>query len=248
MHKYNSFLTLTYETKNIPEILDKETGEIMTTINPDHWTLFMKSLRKHLSRHGGEKVSYYMSAEYGADTNRPHFHSILFGFQANRKNLEIINGIWHKGFVSLLPVLDGGAEYVAKHQNKDELPKSTFCVNPYHSCSTRPAIGVNYIKQNEGRVQTDLEKFGTIGKLYKLKLKWQPLPRIYLEKLYGAEYVSAVKKQKYKKFMDKYLKYFKFETYKNVDEWLDYQQKIKDYRMSQISLQRFIKGKRRNKV
>jgi hypothetical protein len=52
MHEYNSFLTITYDTKYITEILDKETGDIMTTINPKDWTRFIKSLHKHCKRNG----------------------------------------------------------------------------------------------------------------------------------------------------------------------------------------------------
>lgn len=71
MHKKNSFLTLTYDNKNLPE---------HNSLKHRDFVLFMKKLRKK------HDVKFYMCGEYGEETGRPHYHACIFGedFAADR--------------------------------------------------------------------------------------------------------------------------------------------------------------------
>lgn len=66
----SSFLTLTYDDKNLPE-----DGSLCPA---DH-TEFVAKLRTHLWRKG-IKFRYYMCGEYGEKLKRPHFHYLIFGY------------------------------------------------------------------------------------------------------------------------------------------------------------------------
>lgn len=75
MHTENSFLTLTYDKANLP---------IDYSLNARHCQLFMKRLRKSLFP---KTVRFFLGAEYGSKTLRPHYHIILFGHDFPDKRL-----------------------------------------------------------------------------------------------------------------------------------------------------------------
>ncbi|QXP08453.1 MAG: replication initiator protein [Arizlama microvirus] len=64
-----SFITLTYNDDLIPEY--------GTLDYVDHWTNFLKRLRRALDN---IKIRFYMVGEYGTEKLRPHYHAIIFGF------------------------------------------------------------------------------------------------------------------------------------------------------------------------
>lgn len=70
-HELSCFLTFTYANQFLPAHgnLDKE-----------HFPLFMKRLRRNHEYNGyTNKLKYLMCGEYGGNTNRPHYHAIVFG-------------------------------------------------------------------------------------------------------------------------------------------------------------------------
>lgn len=92
-HKANSFITLTYNEKNLPE---------NRTLRVEDFQLFMKRLRywKSEQKNGSSSpLRYFHCGEYGCDdpencrepgcrhTARPHYHACIFGedFFADRK-------------------------------------------------------------------------------------------------------------------------------------------------------------------
>lgn len=64
LHQHNSFITLTYDDKHLPE---------NNSLRYTDYQKFMKRLRKQFN------VRYYMCGEYGEETYRPHYHACLFG-------------------------------------------------------------------------------------------------------------------------------------------------------------------------
>lgn len=68
MHKYNAFITLTYDDAHLPK-----DGSLCYR----DFQLFMKRLRKCIR----VPVRFFMCGEYGETTNRPHYHVLLFGYQ-----------------------------------------------------------------------------------------------------------------------------------------------------------------------
>lgn len=110
----NSFVTLTYDPKNLP---------MHGSLVPDHFTNFMKKLRKK-RRH---PIRYFMAGEYGSDSGRPHYHAILFNtdfadkeFFSNRNGnvlftSEELSKTWSLGFASVGSVTFESAGYVARY-------------------------------------------------------------------------------------------------------------------------------------
>lgn len=67
LHLHCHFITLTYSDVNLPP---------GASLKPEDMTLFLKRLRKKLGR-----CRYYYCGEYGGETQRPHYHMLLFGPQ-----------------------------------------------------------------------------------------------------------------------------------------------------------------------
>jgi len=67
LHEEKSFITLTYNEENLPP---------GGTLNPEHFVLFMKRLRKSLC---AKKIRFYHCGEYGDELGRPHYHALIFG-------------------------------------------------------------------------------------------------------------------------------------------------------------------------
>lgn len=151
LHDTNSFVTLTYDDDHLPND---------GSLDLSHFQKFMKRLRKKFG-----KLRYYHCGEYGDETNRPHYHSLLFGLDfadkkfwkqtSNGDNLyvsETLNNIWGKGFCPIGDVTFQSAAYVARYIMKkitgsaaDEhydgkLPE-------YTSMSRRPGIGTNWYEK-----------------------------------------------------------------------------------------------------
>lgn len=64
MHQFSWFVTLTYNEDCVPDSLSVRELQ-----------LFMKRLRKKFG-----KLRFFAAGEYGGESNRPHYHLILFGF------------------------------------------------------------------------------------------------------------------------------------------------------------------------
>lgn len=67
-HKDNVFVTLTYDDCHLPE---------NGSLRKDHLQKFFKRLRRDLPV--DYKIKYFACGEYGDKTDRPHYHSIIFG-------------------------------------------------------------------------------------------------------------------------------------------------------------------------
>lgn len=83
-HDSAYFLTLTYDDYHVPRSYypDPSTGEAMPslTLCKRDWQLFMKRLRKAFP---DDRLRFYMCGEYGDQTQRPHYHAIVFGLHLN---------------------------------------------------------------------------------------------------------------------------------------------------------------------
>lgn len=81
-HKSAYFVTLTYNDYGVPISYypDPETGEAFPslTLRKRDLQLFMKRLRKRFS---DQHIRFFACGEYGPQTNRPHYHLILFGLE-----------------------------------------------------------------------------------------------------------------------------------------------------------------------
>lgn len=112
LHRYNSWLTLTYDDNHLPSryytgLTHPRTGKKIYsgTLYKPHIQQFYRRLRKSLSRKGAiadftisfdyqaerlrPRLRYYYGGEYGERYRRPHYHICLFGIEFNdRKHVD----------------------------------------------------------------------------------------------------------------------------------------------------------------
>lgn len=126
------FLTLTYDDANLP------LQDGLPTLNKKHCQLFMKRLRKKSSH----KLTYYTVGEYGTNTQRPHYHSILFNLEPNI--VRDLSSIWKHGHVMAGTVTPASIHYVTKYviNRMTDYPGRE---PPFSLISKKPAIGSNYL-------------------------------------------------------------------------------------------------------
>lgn len=131
----NSFITLTYNDHFLPRIYSED-GRILGngSLNYQHWTNFMKRLRKALSP---RKIRFYMGPEYGDLSLRPHYHALIFNYDFPDKHLyttrngnrlyrsDFLESVWtdpdtglSMGFSTVGSVTFESAAYVARYMMK----------------------------------------------------------------------------------------------------------------------------------
>lgn len=153
-HKLNTFVTFTYNQDSI------RSEEIIY----EDFQLFMKRLRR---KYPNNNIRYIVSCEYGTDFKRPHFHAIIFGYDAPDKKYlrktqkgsilyssDELSRLWNNGFVSVGEANEKTAYYIAKYSlsnSKHEIIRDhtgeISVLSDYMRCSTRPAIGLRYFEK-----------------------------------------------------------------------------------------------------
>jgi len=151
LHKYNQFLTLTYNDENVPPTLRKE-----------DFQKFMKRYRKSIEP---EQIRYYMAGEYGTENGRAHFHSIIFGhrfddlvyYRTSESGAKLytsnrLSRLWPMGFATIGEATFESAAYIARYcmakitgkgadaHYKGRLPE-------YNDMSRRPGIGMEWYRK-----------------------------------------------------------------------------------------------------
>lgn len=169
----NAFLTLTYKPESLP---------LGAGLNHRHYQLFQKRLRYYLPTH---PTRYYMCGEYGERTNRPHYHSILFGYDFPDKKYhattdtgfrlyrsQALDDIWQLGGCTIGAVNFQTVAYVARYimQKKTGQHASYYdIIDPetgeivrrepeYNKMSLKPGIGATWLQ----RFQSDVYPHGKI--------------------------------------------------------------------------------------
>ena len=198
-HDKNCFVTLTYNDEEMPRLFDGGPG---TLVHKD-FQKFMKRLRKALEP---LRVRYFMCGEYGENTERPHYHACIFGFEPDDKKLFVPNehgdlytsdwleSVWKKGFCTVGELTFKSAAYVARYILKKRTgvlaedhylrvdPYGVACwLEPeYSSMSRRPGIGKKWFKKFKSDVfPSDDFPVPGVGVL--------PKPPRYYDKLLEAE-------------------------------------------------------------
>lgn len=158
-YEFNYFLTLTYSDENLVYGVKGN-----ATLVPDHFTKFMKRLRKHY----GDGIRFFACGEYGDSTMRPHFHLILFNMP-ELKDLKFykfnvqkdivytspaLEKLWGYGFVTLGAVTAQSCNYVARYVMKKQkgLTSAFYDELGIHSefsrMSRRPGIAKEYFEKS----------------------------------------------------------------------------------------------------
>lgn len=142
----SSFLTFTYEKTPL-----SYNGN--ATLEKKDYQDFTKRLRQKLKRdksiYKSHPIKYYTCGEYGQDerfTERPHYHSIMFNLPNKYFEKKIIEEIWNKGIVDILPCTPASIRYVTNYitkgswQPKNELDDR----NPEFSLMSKK-MGANHL-------------------------------------------------------------------------------------------------------
>lgn len=103
------FITLTYDTKHVP-ITKNGFPEVRKT----DVQKFFKRLRKAQQKLGdGPPIKYYLAAEYGGKTKRPHYHAIIFN-----SSVELFQPSWPLGHIHYGEVTGASIGYTLKYISK----------------------------------------------------------------------------------------------------------------------------------
>lgn len=138
------FVTLTYSEENLT-LNDEGQG---TLVKRDV-QLFLKRLRKTLKN---QKIKYFCVGEYGSQTDRPHYHLIIFNVQAGA--WDIIEKSWSMGFCHFGEVEIASIHYVTGYLLKT-LEKTAGKNPPFMTCSQ--GLGASYVDRMGDYHRTNLE-------------------------------------------------------------------------------------------
>lgn len=160
------FVTLTYRDDQ----LMMRNG--VPNLVPSDLRKFWKRLRINLERTMIKRdIKYYACGEYGDETQRPHYHAILYGLSHPRSE-EFIEETWSHGRVHVGTVSADSIRYVAQYIDKKLLGNASYFSDreqPFQVSSQ--GIGLSWL-------ETNLEKV-----LYECSLlfkgKKYPLPKAY---------------------------------------------------------------------
>lgn len=181
--KYTLFFTLTYDERSVPHmILGKDyiyrdlcTGEFFDTSNLrsserkfllkkkrlEYCSVidvqkFVKRVRYYhnsINKHY-EPIRYYIAAEYGPTTFRPHYHGLFF-FNSEvtaQKIDEVLSSSWKFGLVDSSFAKAGAANYVAQYVNSIACLPQIYQFKPFRPFSVfskSPVIGSLYHSDEE---------------------------------------------------------------------------------------------------
>lgn len=159
------FVTLTYSTPNL----------LPDGVNVDDVQKYIKRLRKHLEP---VKIRYYLTAEYGSNTFRPHYHLIVFNVPVDKQDLLL--SCWKKGFIYVGEVNAKTIGYVTKYIiGKESYPKDK--TKPFSLMSK--GLGKNYVESRTNWHLSDTSRFYVV---LPRGLRCA-LPRYYRDKIYSKE-------------------------------------------------------------
>lgn len=150
-HASSIFVTLTYDDENLP---------VDGNLQPAACRDFLKRLRKRMEP---QRFRYFLVGEYGDQTQRPHYHAILFGFPQCRNgetddwksdksccfSCDTIKAAWGAGRIHVGDFNTKSAAYVSgyvtKKLNSKWDDKKHGRTPEFNRMSNRPGIGANFM-------------------------------------------------------------------------------------------------------
>jgi hypothetical protein len=173
-----SFITLTYENEKLPP---------NASLNKKHLQDFFKRVRYYLAKQD-RNIKYFACGEYGSQTERPHYHAIMFGLGLEPEDKKVVMVNWpfcdwdqptikSKSFGIAEPHSIG---YVAQYIDKKltgDLAEEEYQLKgrePIFSLKSN-GIGKNYVLRNRDHI-INQERITVNGVV-------QSFPRYYLKLL-----------------------------------------------------------------
>lgn len=173
------FLTLTYEDARInlsplglPQLCKRDVQ------------LFTKRLRKLQNGNTHSPIRYYTVGEYGTQTQRPHYHSIMFN--VHDEVLSQLPNVWPQGHTHIGSVSEASIHYVTKYVINRVEDGATCPVMkrlkarepPFSLMSRRPGIGAQYVDTHLTWHRTAMRNYTQVNGIK------NRIPRYYKSKLF----------------------------------------------------------------
>lgn len=230
LHQENSFITLTYSDEKIP---------VGGTVSKDDCQKFMKRLRKALEP---KQIRFFLVAEYGDHTQRPHYHAIIFGhaFLDDRKPhkktkkghqlyiSKTLDDCWSLGNTYVGNLSPESAGYTARYAMKkitgeqaaehyeriDPFTGELYLVSPeFALMSRRPGIGSDFYDRYNGEIFRS-DKIIISG-------KEKPVPKYYSRKL------KASNPERYEEIRLQRIKRAEAQAHNNTPDRLTVREEVK---------------------
>lgn len=182
-HVIAQFLTLTYDSKNVPIKIVKD--KPVLTLRPDDITKFLHRVRKTAKRKydSKRKIRYFLVGEYGKKYKRPHYHIILW--DSPLSETDLLNCWDNKGLIDVGNVTAASISYVSGYtwKRQDEYVRKSGVTPEFMRMSKGrnkgEGIGINYLKSN-AILHIDNETDNVQYKGYTIKL-----PRYFKDRLWS---------------------------------------------------------------
>lgn len=179
MYRHNTFLTLTYDDDTLPT---------NGSLRPKDLTDFWKRLRKSLTL--ATKIKYLACGEYGATTQRAHYHALIFNYWpadaysvGKYSQADSVRTLWPHGQHRLGVATPAATHYIAKYslkQHSNEFYALLQREKPF--LRTSQGLGKAWLQQYAG----DLTHGYLIHKGRKHRI-----PRYYIKKLKDGSLTSS---------------------------------------------------------
>lgn len=156
-----SFLTLTYEDEYVPISNDYKLTLKKSDLHNFHKAIRQSQTRtllkikrqekmnseryKHLKKKW--KIRYYSVGEYGTETQRPHYHSIMFNIHPLTLQ-KLAEKIWTKGHIKNGSVGFQSIAYCTKYLI-DRAEDNQGREKPFTLMSRKPGLGENYMNSKK---------------------------------------------------------------------------------------------------
>lgn len=189
VHQRSLFVTLTYEQPPM-------TPKGFMTVNKRDPQLFLKRLRKATGR---KNIKYYLCAEYGGKSWRPHYHAIMYDVTHDE-----IDAAWRLGYVHTGTVTGESIAYTTKyickekrvpaHGNDDRMPEFSLMSKN---------LGKNYLTPAMTRWHTaNMFSFIQLPGGFR-----QALPRYYRDRIFTPEQREELNQQALATHQENYYKH-----------------------------------------
>lgn len=154
LYRDNSFVTLTYDDQHLP---------VDRSLEYPHVQKFLKRLRWHAQL---RRVRFFCAGEYGEQTERPHYHLLLFNWDfADKSRIgkalfrsALLEDLWPYGQSSCGSVTPASAAYVSRYSLKKVYGQraTDHYVDPstgvfrrpeFCTMSRRPGLGADWFER-----------------------------------------------------------------------------------------------------
>ncbi len=126
--EHNEVINLTYNNENLPKKKRPDGTEVATLNYKDVQDFKKRLLKQWKQKYNANGIRFLCACEYGEKYQRPHYHLIMFNFEAHDKKFygytlkgskewgsEEIAKIWGKGNITIGEVTPATIQYVANY-------------------------------------------------------------------------------------------------------------------------------------